>query len=179
MLDLKAKSACDGLLPVSYGPFTLTELVPAALTSIAPFKGQKGSVTDLLQKTFGIGLPEIGKATDNGEVKAIWFGQGQYLLTAPAPDGIADIAAVTDQTDAWATVLLTGDGVAEVLARLVPVDMRPTAFPEGSAVRTLLGHMTVSITRDGAGYRIMAFRSMAVTLAHEIAGAMEAVAVRL
>tara|TARA_R110002020_G_scaffold157241_2_gene339806 strand:- start:4128 stop:4667 length:540 start_codon:yes stop_codon:yes gene_type:complete len=179
VLDLTAKTPCDGLLPVSHGPFTLTEIVPKALTSIAPFKGQAGAVSDTLQSAHGITLPSIGGATGNGSVQAIWFGQGQYLLTGPAPDGLDGIAAVTDQTDAWATVRLDGHEAAEVLARLVPVDMRPAMFPDGTSVRTLLGHMTVSITREGEGYRIMAFRSMAVTLVHEIAGAMEAVAQRL
>ncbi|WP_158964650.1 sarcosine oxidase subunit gamma [Chachezhania sediminis] len=184
MIELVASTPCQGLLPLEHGPFTLTELTPGSLTALAPFSGQDAALSRALDAAFGLSLPDVGAATAGGSARVIWFGRGQYLLIGPAPVAdLANVAAVTDQSDAWAVVRLSGEGADEVLARLVPVDMRPAVFGEGAAIRTYLGHMTVSIARDddakGPGYRIMAFRSMAGTLVHEIETAMAAVAARL
>jgi heterotetrameric sarcosine oxidase gamma subunit len=60
----------------------------------------------------------------------------------------------------------------------VPIDLRASVFGEHSCARTLCQHITVALRRDGEGFEIMAFRSMAATLVHEIADAMAAVAAR-
>ena len=94
-----------------------------------------------------------------------------------APD--LKCAAVIDQSDAWASVVLRGSSAVDVLARLVPTDLRPTVFGAGATARTLVGHMSVSITRTEAdAFLILVFRSMAQTLIEEITEAMEAVAAR-
>jgi len=36
--------------------------------------------------------------------------------------------AVVDQSDGWAALRVTGAGAVDVLARLVPVDLRPQVF---------------------------------------------------
>ena len=97
----------------------------------------------------------------------------------PAPDdSLARFASVTDQSDAWTVVLLAGLDAEDVLARLVPIDLRLSVFPEGTAARTLCQHMTVHISRRAEGLQLMAFRSMARTLAHDIGEAMASVAGR-
>ena len=75
--------------------------------------------------------------------------------------------------------LLSGAASVDVLARLVPVDLRRTAFPQGHTCRTLVNHMTASVTRqDEDAFLILVFRSMAQTLVEELHEAMEAVALR-
>ena len=67
----------------------------------------------------------------------------------------------------------------DILARLVPIDLRDQAFPDGAAARTLFGHMTAVLMRLGPEhYEVMVFRSMAGTLAHDLKDAMESVAAR-
>ena len=62
------------------------------------------------------------------------------------------------------------------MARLVPVDLRTQAFGVGATCRTLVGHMSSSITRiEKDRLLIMVFRSMAETLVAELKEAMEAV----
>ena len=104
----------------------------------------------------------------------------QALLTGAAvSDELSRFAGITDQSDAWATVLLSGDAAEDVLARLVPVDLRLQQFPPNQTARTMVQHMNASVTRvaDHA-FLIMVFRSMAQTLAHELETAMESVAAR-
>ena len=79
------------------------------------------------------------------------------------------VAALTDQTDASAVVRIEGDAVEAVLARLVPVDLRIGSFAEGRTARTMVGHMTASVTRVGPmAFEVMVMRSMAATVVHEL-----------
>ena len=88
-------------------------------------------------------------------------------------------AAQTDQTGANAVLRVEGPAVEAVLARLVPLDLRATAFPVGQTARTMVAHMMASVTRVGdAAFEVMVMRSMARTLVHDIEGAAKAVAAR-
>ena len=90
-----------------------------------------------------------------------------------------EVAALVDQSDAWAVVRLEGEGAEDVLARLVPVDLRLVSFPMGATARSKIGHMSGSVTRVGEdAFWLMVFRSMAETLVHDLKSAMEAVAAR-
>ncbi|MCP4817877.1 MAG: sarcosine oxidase subunit gamma [Shimia sp.] len=180
MAELSAKTPCAGLLPVSAGGVTLSEVDAGVLTSLSPRRGRAEALCKALDASVGAKLPKINRATEMAGGCVIWFGQRQYLLTGSEPDAaIGAEAAMTDQSDAWAVVRLDGVAAEDVLARLVPVDLRGATFGEGHTVRTMLGHMMVSITRiKPQAFQIMAFRSMAKTLVHEIETAMKGVAAR-
>jgi sarcosine oxidase subunit gamma len=123
-------------------------------------------------------FPAPGRATGKEGARCIWSGIGAAFLVGPEPDaGLGEFAAVVDQSDAWAIVCLQGEASEAVLARLVPVDVRAAQFKRGHTVRTQLQHLDVSITRVGAQrFQIMAFRSMAQTLVHDLETAMKTVA---
>ncbi|UWQ89769.1 sarcosine oxidase subunit gamma [Rhodobacteraceae bacterium M382] len=180
MVELSAKTPCDGLVPTTIGAITLSEMQVGVMTSVAPYIGKGQAVSDHLRAAHGVGFPDPGQALfgDGGQV--IWFGRNQAVLLGAAPDEkLSTLAALTDQGDAWAVVRLAGVGAEEVLARLAPVDLRPGQFDPGQTLRTELAHMAASITRlsDGA-FQIMVLRSMAQTLIHDLKSAMEAVAAR-
>lgn len=163
-----------GALPRAKGGMTLALVDPGPLTSIAPFRGQAGVVSKALKTATGLALGPGHVALNGAAIQ--WFGRDLWLLagvTVPDLPG----AALTDQTDAWVTLELTGPHIAEVMARLVPLDLRDPAFPPGTAVRTELHGMMVALARTGPeSLRITAFRSMAGTLARTIGEAMENVA---
>lgn len=178
MAELTSITPCAGILPLTIGSVTLTEEAPEAITSIAPLKGQTDAVSAMLKDTVGAAFPAPNKATGKAGARAVWSGQGQALVLGPSPDPITG-AAMTDQSDAWAVMTLEGAAAREVLARLVPLDLRPDAFKTGHAARTLLGHMMAVLFRTGADrYTVMVFRSMAATAVHDFKTAMEAVAAR-
>ncbi len=179
-VNLIATSPCAGLLPLSIGTMTASEEPLAALTSIAAFKGQEDALSEMLKTAHGMGWPKPGRTTGKEGARALWFGQGQALLVGPAPDpGLARHAALTDQSDAWAVVRLSGAGSQAVLARLTPLDLRRGSFKRGHTARTEIAHMMGSLTRLGEeAFLILVFRSMAATLAHDLEAAMQAVAAR-
>lgn len=177
MARLVATSPAAGLLPVTAGAVTLSEEVPEAITSVAPYRGKAKAVSEALKADFGAGFPAPNRTTGRSGARIVWNGPGQAMALGPRVS--PEDAAVTDQSDAWACLVLEGTHAAAVLARLVPVDLREAAFKRGHAARTLLGHMTCTLMRTGAlRYEILVFRSMAATAVHELAVAMRSVAAR-
>ncbi len=181
MVKLIPASPCASLLPVRVGGLSLTEVETGTATLIAPFKGQQKATSAALKSALGLAFPAPNRTTvQKGDAGArlVWCGKGQALLIgAPCPEALP--AACVDHSDAWAVVRMEGAGVESVLARLVPLDLRAGSFAKGHTARTMLGHMTVSLTRMGnISFEIMAMRSMAASLVHELAEAAKGVAAR-
>ena len=173
MANLIALTPCAGLLPIAHGGIEVTEVMPQQLKSVAPFARQNKAVSAALKEQVGAGLSPSNRRS--GAVT--WFGHGVWLVSGEVVlDGVA---AVTDQSDAWAAVQIAGAGVEDVLARLVPVDLRAQVFKKHHVAKTMLGHMSVTITRtDAETFEIMVMRSMAATLVHDLDVAMRGVAAR-
>lgn len=173
MASLVAKTPAQGLLPVEIGTCRLSETSYEAITWIAPYDGK----ADAVAKAIGLPIPQPGRMTGDGPQKALWVGPGQALILGQpvAPDG----AAHADQSSGWTVLALTGPDARDVLARVTPLDLRDSAFPETRTARTLVGHMTASLTRIAPDtYEIMVFRSMAKTAVHELERAMHGIAAR-
>lgn len=177
MVNLVAKSAADGLLPVTHGSVTLSEAGMARITSVAPFRGRSGAVSDALKAAVGAAFPAPNRVTGTAGARIVWTGPGQAMVLGP--EVAVEGAALTDQSDAWAWLVLEGAGARDVLARLTPVDLRDGVFKRGHAARTLLFHMTCTLMRTGAErWEILVFRSMARTAVHDLGEAMRSVAAR-
>lgn len=178
MAELRVTSPCEGLLPLSIGNMSVTEEDLGQLTLISPYKD--GDLTAPFKDAHGIAWPAPNRATGKAGARAIWFGRSQVLLAGPQPvSDLADQAALVDQSDGWACVRLEGASARDVLARLVPIDVRPGVFKRGHTARTQIMHMHGSVTRIGeTTYLLMVFRSMARTLVHDVKSTMEAVAAR-
>jgi sarcosine oxidase subunit gamma len=177
--ELIARSPLQGQAALDLGGCTLSEGHPGPITSVAPLAGQDKALARAL-KPLGLGFPAPGRIVTGPAAQIVWTGRGQaFLIGAPPPAGLAAAAATTDQTDGWACLVLEGAGAVAVLARLVPIDLRPAAMPPGQAARAPFNHMPAVILRDAPDrFRILVFRSMARTAWHEAAAAMAAVAAR-
>ncbi len=173
MAKLIALTPCAGLLPISLGKIAVTEVLPDRLMSVAPFAGQNKAVSAKLKSHVGAVLSGLNRRIGG----VTWFGHGTWMVAGDvALDGLA---AVTDQSDAWAVVAISGAGSEDVLARLVPIDLRATVFKKNHVAKTMLGHLSVTITRTAANtFEIMVMRSMAQTLVHDLDVAMRGVAAR-
>lgn len=179
MDNLVPKSPCGDLLPMTVGSVSVREVDLGQMALILPFKKKVAEVSKRLKQDIGLTLPKANSSVVHDVARLLWFGRDSYMLVGRQDCELLDCAAVTDQSDAWACVEVSGEGVEDVLARLVPVDLRPFAFGPDATIQTLVGHMTASLTRVGPDeILIMVFRSMAETLVEDLKEAMEAVAAR-
>ncbi len=180
MADLIASVPLPDMPLREVGAAKLQAVDLGVLTSVAVYKGQAAALSEAMQSAHGMGWPAPNRATGKDGARAIWFGLDQCLLVGPEPDAQLVVhAALTDQSDAWVSVRLSGASAEDVLARLVPLDLRNDHFKRGHTARTQVQHVNAAITRISAdAFLILAFRSMAKTLWHDLEFAMESVAAR-
>ncbi len=97
-------------------------------------------------------------------------------LMAQLEKDFSQSATVTDQSDGWVQLALTGIRAGDVLERLAMIDCSDQAFPVGSAARTVMEHCGVIIVREkhkpveGKRYLLFTQRSSAETVLHAILG---------
>jgi heterotetrameric sarcosine oxidase gamma subunit len=178
--DLIVTDPWAGLgLPFSVDGCRLDASPPGPIWSVAPYPGRISEVTAALGGS-GLGFPAPGQVIAAGAARIVWAGrETAFLIGAPPPAGLEAQAALTDQSDGWAGLSLTGERSVAVLARLLPLDLRATSFPPGRSARGLLNHMPCLILRDtDAAFDLLVFRSMAGTAVHEVTDAMRGVAAR-
>lgn len=129
-----------------------------------------------VKSAVGLAIPGPLQATFAKGRGAVWMAPDELLLRmnhADAPKAAAALAKslagahhlALDLSDARAVIRLTGLDVAEVLAKGVPADLSPEAFPVGAARRTHLGQIAVAFWRiSHEEWEIVALRSYAAHL---------------
>lgn len=178
MPELIAKTALADRPALLRAKTTLCEVDLGVVTSVAPFPGQANALAMAL-KPLSLNFPAVNAFATLGDATFVWTGRNQaFLIGIDAPD-LAGIAAVTDQSGGWAALRLSGPQAAAALMRYVPMDLRETAFPVGSAARTPLYHMQMILMRTGVdAFTALVFRSMARTAWHEIDVALTSLSAR-
>ncbi len=171
VVKLYSKSPLENLSEIEIGLLKVEEINLENIMTIQPFKGKAKSVSKTLNKRLGLGLPEVGKSVNHKHNAVMWIGMGQFLLVGEKIE--IKEAALTDQSDAWTILSLTGDKTADVMDRLCPVDTR--VLKTGDVVRSMIGHMSAIIEKTEAGFKLMVFRAFAKTLLHEVCNSMKSV----
>lgn len=164
--------------PLELGGVRLSAPATGAITALAPFNGQEAALSKALDAALGLRFPAPGEVYAAGDALAVWSGRGQAFVIGAAVPALGGLAAVTDQSDAWACLRLEGPGSEAVLARLVPLDLRAASFAPGRAARSGLNHIMALIWRDEAGFSILVMRSFAQSAWHEVETAMRGLAAR-
>ncbi len=160
--------------PVTQAGTTLACVNLGPMTSIAPFPGRRAAV----EAALGMAFPAPNAIITAGEARLVWTGRDQAFLIGAAAPALEGLAATTDQSDGWAAFTLTGPLAAEALMRLIPLDLRASAFPVGKAARAPLNHMNMILMRVEEGFTFLCFRSMARTGWHEVETALTHLAAR-
>jgi heterotetrameric sarcosine oxidase gamma subunit len=167
-----------GNAPLTLSQTTLAEWALPRMTSVAPFQGHEKAAVKVL-KSMGLIFPAPNRTSVADDTVLIWTGRHQAFLLNADPAPLAASCGLTDQSDGWAALTVTGPQAEAVLARLVPLDLRLGAFAVGHAVRSGLNHMNLILWRTGPyAFTLLVFRSMARTAWHEVEDAMRMVAAR-
>ena len=185
MMRLTALSPAHALPPVTFPGLTLSELPYRAALRIAAYDR---AGTEAALARFGLRFPAPGRAVETASGTLLWYGVDEALLLAPPEAQASDaalktalegVAAVSEFGDALCHLRLSGALAEAVLARLVPIDLRASAFGPDATARTLLGKQNLSIRRAGPdGFDLITARSMAQSAVHVISRAMEMVSAR-
>ncbi len=116
----------------------------------------------------------INQVVATGSSVAARLGPDEWLFLAPHGDSAPLMDAISaaldehfhslvDVSSRQMTILVSGPDAATVLNSGLPLDLDSTAFPPGSATRTILGKAEIVLIRTGAEpvYRVECWRSFA------------------
>lgn len=179
MHDLRPLTPLGGTEPRidAFDGLRIAERCDRAMASLAAHLGQE-QATRRRAGQQGLSLPEVAGLTRSGGFSTFWTGPDQWMVTAPfdshetlaltLAQDFAGIAAVTEQTDAWAQFDLAGPGCLAVLERLSPAD--PRAMQSASAIRTAIEHMGCFLIcrTPGREYSMLGPRASAASLHHAL-----------
>jgi sarcosine oxidase subunit gamma len=161
------------------GSLSLSVLPPEPIHWLAPWPGAQAAMSDALQEELGLCLPAPGQILVRGGVQCIWAGKdAAFLVGSPGVTGVQAHGAVVDVSDGWIRFRLEGAGVADVMARLCPVDLRAQRFPGPTVLRSLLGQISAVIIAGSPEVEIWVMRSYAVSAWKDMAEAMASFAAR-
>jgi len=154
------------------------------LATIILRRGQLEALARRIGELYDIELPRGRGRASAREVALLGLGPDSWLASNEI-DGndfavslraaLGPIASVSDQSDGYAVLRLSGSRVRETLAKLIPIDLHPRAFRAGDAASTVASHIGVTLWRlddvpDGSSvFEIAMFRSLAVDFWHALA----------
>ena len=163
------------------GPVTLAEVAGLALVSAAVPRDGDEAFAAALAGGFGAVRPVPGDSALGTRLATRVLGmqpdQVFILFESPDPDqavltvagALGSAAYVTDQSDSWAMLRMSGTGVRVALERICPLDLDDQAFPEGRVARTAMEHLSVIILRDGPdSFLLMSPRSSGRSFRHAV-----------
>jgi sarcosine oxidase, subunit gamma len=137
---------------------------PADVVELAAYRARRPDF-EQLTAAHGVTLPAAGRCAARNTRLALSVRPGRWLLlTPPALPGstaarwseaLTGLGAALDLSGALAALLLAGPAVREMLARGCRLDLRPEAFPTGSAAATIMVQVPVTLAALGAGVLIL------------------------
>ena len=126
------------------------------IARIVARKGQGARLAELVRSSFGIEPPNGPRRASRGDVGIAGIGPQTWLATCDgAGNGFAeslrralgDAASVSDQSDAYVILRLTGPRVRAALAKLTPIDIHPRTFQVNSVAQTICGYVNITLWR--------------------------------
>jgi len=172
-------SALSGIaVPGRYGrgegepSLVITELTGLGLATVACRKGQAAALSAAVRNAYGVDLPASSRVAQGAAVRFIGYGPGQWLAVseALANEALASelaaklqgLASVSDQSGGRTVLRMGGNRARDVLAKGLPIDLDPRAFPLGSAATSAISHIGVQLWQadDMRSYDLAVFRSL-------------------
>jgi sarcosine oxidase subunit gamma len=179
---LNATAALNDAVAEATGA-TLREETGFALVAMTTRNGKAQAMTTAFKKHFRRSPPGAKEAITSGKTVVLASALGQVFVTEAADAAalesklaasFAKSATLTDQSDAWVRLALTGPRAPETLERLSMVDLSPQGFDPGQVARTAFEHINVIVMRDKPmdgdvlRYIILTPRSSAEDLLHAL-----------
>jgi sarcosine oxidase subunit gamma len=194
--SLTAESPLSGYEMITGGA-SLIEVTGLSMVSIAPLAGSQAAFQTAIAKLFKTDKSDSPKPSatmaldQSGKQLCILMpsAQNQWFLcfdddgTNPIDAAKALLGkslskqmAMTDQSDSWVVLALSGPQSSQTLAQICPIDCSASAMPIGTTARTSMEHLGAIITRrpDEGNHQpcfwLLSARSSAASFLHAITG---------
>ena len=154
----------EAFQPVKYSPLSSLPLPVGGIElNERPYVGKVNvrgnpedtAFTTAVKKMLGVELPlKPNTTTSNEEYTAFWLGPNEWLIHCK-PDTQTDLVAalvqslkgqhvaVTDVSDYYLVIGITGSRAREVLSKGTPFDVHNSVFKPGACAQTCFGHASI------------------------------------
>lgn len=151
---------------------TISERIGLGLATVAARKGQARSLQDRVREAYGVDLPQTSRVVVGRDVSFVGYGPGQWLAVSETlaseamardlAERLKGLASISDQSSGRTVIRVSGTRARDVLAKGLPIDLDPRAFPLGSAATSTISLMGVQLWQadDTRSYDIAVFRSL-------------------
>jgi methylglutamate dehydrogenase subunit D len=156
------------------------------LATVLVRKGRSAALTQRLRDRFSIEMPQGSYRTTTGDLALMGTGPDVWLaahqrggnaFVTTLREVAGDLASISDHSDGYAVLRLSGPKVRDTLCKLVPVDVHPLAFTIGSVAVTVAAQIGATLWRladDAQGspvFEIAVFRSLSASFWHALSAA--------
>lgn len=177
-LTLTPGNAFASVLASSRSAVAISVLDGVGIAHVAARRGQSEALAARVQELYGVSLPTSPRIVSGPDIAFVWAGPDQWLAVSQSSekltsqnlekelaDKLAGLASVADQSDARALATIRGPKARQVLAKGVPIDLHPKAFPAGSAAITHASHIGVLLwlSEQGDTFTLACPRSYATS----------------
>ncbi len=165
-----AVSALNGL--TAQGDVTVRELgLQGMITLRGDFEDENFAAA--VSQFTGFAIPAVRQFETDGTKTVLWMSPDELLVILPYAESQSTTDAMNEAlagshflavnvSDARALIAIEGQGGAEVLAKLSPVDLAADSFGAGEVRRTRLGQVAAAFWKlEDGSYHLMCFRSVA------------------
>ena len=150
----------------------IQERLGLGVATVAARKGQAEALQRAIATAYGVELPDSSRVAQGPDVSFVGYGPGQWLAVSESLAGEAlardlaqrlkGLASISDQSGGRTVLRISGPRARDVLAKGLPIDLDPRAFPLGSAATSTISLMGVQLWQsdDTRSYDIAMFRSV-------------------
>lgn len=153
----------------------LLEIPNLRLMSIAANENQLSQASQTLESHCNVHWPDVGQSSLNNDVRALGLQAEQIFLMInnqsdaefhQLANDVSGSAYVTEQSDSWVAVAVSGSQRHAALERICPLNLHDSVFPDGAVARTSMEYLSVIIVRDADRFILLSPRSSAQSFWH-------------
>ncbi len=164
-----------GYFEQTYEHTKLREIFDVGIVSLAIPLGEIIIAKRAFKSEFGADIPNIGVSFLSKEenIRIVRLSIDQALMILPrslhktgaahyVSSFLKEVFYITEQSDVWVMLELSGKGARQALERICPIDLAPNVFEVNAVARTSMDHMgTVVIRNDEDSFLLMSASSSA------------------
>jgi sarcosine oxidase subunit gamma len=159
---------------------SITEITQRGIVSVATPKAGEKMLAQTIAAEFSTALPTPGKSTssDRSNARLLGLAADQFFIVFDDPDNtepariissLSQSAYLTDQSDTWVSIRVSGPASRDALERICPIDLHDESFSVGSVARTAMEHLGAIIYREAEhSFALMSAVSSAPAFLHAI-----------
>lgn len=161
------RSALGGAVAAGFA--SIREIGPVGMITLRA-KPEAAGLAKAVKAAVGTGLPGVRRIVTEGDRACGWMSPDEYLLVMPYAAVAGALEAIgkamagahhlaVDVSDARAVFRVEGALADQVLAKLSPVDF--ATLEPGELRRTRAAQVAAALWREGDGFTVVCFRSVA------------------